>query len=142
VNPPPISVDLPESWRRRTNLAPFAMVAYAHPWPAGFVPNLTLALAPAPPGLALESYLRGQVDAAVRSLTDAVLVDVGVDQASPSATFVIAHATTGVDLTMVQRHVLTDDGWAIAATVTAANADWAVLAGNLLALVRSVRCAT
>jgi len=139
VTPPAVAVDLPEGWRHRTDAAPFALVAQAHPWTGDFAPNLTLVVTPFDPTQSLDRYLAGQVEMAAATLADAVLLDADLDRAQPSVTFLIAHATTGVDLTMVQHHRMIPEGWVIAAAATAADQDWPLVAGDLLALVRSAR---
>ncbi|MGH9118432.1 MAG: hypothetical protein ACRD0A_11340 [Acidimicrobiales bacterium] len=136
---PAVAVDLPVAWRHRTDAAPFALVARAHPWSGAFAPNLTLALTPFDPTRSLDRYLAGQVEMAAATLADAVLLDAGIDRVERSVMFLIAHATTGVDLTMLQHHRVTDDRWVIAAAATAADDDWPLVAADLIAMVRSTR---
>lgn len=136
---PDIEVDLPEGWTHRRDLPPFALVAKADPWPAPIAPNLLVAVTPATPGLAPELYLAQQLDGVATSLNEPVLIDAAVDRGARSVSFLVAHATGGVDLTMVQHHLVTGDGFVVAASATATDHDWPGVAAELLALVRSVR---
>lgn len=136
---PAVEIDLPAGWRHRTDAAPLALAARPGEWRPGFAPNITVAVTPAVAGESPEAYLARQLDGAAATLTDPLLVDATVDRAARSVTFLLAHATTGLDLTVVQHHHLGLDGWVLAAAGTAADDDWPTVAVDLLAAVRSVR---
>lgn len=135
---PPITADLPEGWVHRTDVAPFALVAQPVDWDGPFTPNLTVTVTPRTEGESPEAYLAAQLDGTARALADALLVDAHADRAAGTVSFVVAHATTGVDVTAAQHHRL-GERWVVSACATALDADWPLLAGDLLALVASVR---
>lgn len=139
MNPPTVLVDLPAGWSHRADIAPFALIARAEPWDGAFVPNLTLVLTPAPTDATIETYLAGQLAGVAESLADAELIDVALERSDSVIEFLVAHSTTGVDLTMLQRHRITPDGWVVALCVTAADQDWPRVERDLRALVRSAR---
>ncbi|HEY9558118.1 MAG TPA: hypothetical protein VIR58_15385 [Acidimicrobiales bacterium] len=139
---PELAVDLPEGWSHRRDVAPFALVARADPWPTRLAPNLLVAVTPADPGQSPEAYLAAQIQGVATTLVEPVLLDASADRRARTVTFLVAHATGGADLTVLQHHSHTDDGYVIAAAGTAADGDWPEVAATLYALVRSVRVAS
>lgn len=135
---PRLQVDLPEGWVHLTDAAPFALVARPARWDGPFTPNLTVTVTPRVPGVSPDAHLASELDGVARTLTDPLLVDARADRAERTASFVVAHATAGVDVTAALHHRL-GEAWVVSACATAADADWARLAPDLLALVASVQ---
>lgn len=138
MNGPALQLDLPEGWVHRDDVAPFALVARPARWDGPFTPNLTVTVTPRTEGESPEAYLAAQLDGTARALADPLLVDAHADRAAGTVSFVVAHATAGVDVTAAQHHRL-GDRWVVAACATALDTDWPLLAADLVALAASVR---
>lgn len=136
--PPAISIDLPEGWIHRDDVDPFALIARPEATIGGFVPNLTVAVTPLDYGVSPEAYLARQLQATSTALADVVLLDAAADRAARQVTFLLAHATTGVDLTVAQHHRFVGD-WVLGVAATVADVDWADLGPDVITAIHSVR---
>ena len=151
-------IDVPGGWECRRPPDPHALLAHPPDQRGPVRPTLVVDLTAVPGARSASDPCDGTAVPGARSASDSfdayaatqlagLLATYGghlihadlTRRPAPTLDVALAVEQLGVDLTVVQRHVLPGDGHAVVATGTCADADWPAIAPDLLAAVRSLR---
>lgn len=139
-----VAIDLPAGWEHSVPGGPVALLAWPQAHDRSVRPTIVVTYTSEPDAKSLDRYVDRQLAGLATSVTGYLLhVEIGHTPA-PYLDLALAVDHLGVDLTLVQRHLLSfgvSGPWSAVATGAATVADWPDLAASLLGSVRSLRLA-
>lgn len=132
-------IDVPDDWEQSPMAGPVAFMARPRHHDGQVRPTVTVTCALEGSRPSLDHYAEVQLAGTYATFGGYLLFLELTCEPQRRLDLALAIEQMGTDLTIVQRHLLHPDGWAVVATGTVSDADWPAAAPRVLAAVRSLR---